>query len=157
MDTGKPKTLRYKRSHFVADLPEGFLYTPSHYWLSEQKTGLWRVGFTKFATRMLGELVDFAFEVEPGVTVETGQMIGWCEGFKAMTDLFCAGRGVFRGGNPELKAKLTLANKNPFGAGWLYEFEGEPDERRLEVVAYRDFLDKTIDRLLEKQKGTQIE
>ena len=47
----------YKRSNFVTHLPVDCLYSPSHFWLREIAPGRWRVGFTKFATRMLGEIV----------------------------------------------------------------------------------------------------
>ena len=34
--------------------------------------------------------------------VERGQIIGWVEGFKAISDLFCVAGGKFEGGNPVL-------------------------------------------------------
>ena len=48
----------YKRSRFQTRLPKNRLYTASHFWLAEVEAGLWRVGFTRFATRMLGEIVE---------------------------------------------------------------------------------------------------
>ena len=45
--------------------------------------------------------------------------------------------------------------RDPYAGGWLYEFEGEPDGRCLDVDGYRGLLDATIDRLLEKQKGEE--
>ena len=92
----------YKRSRFQTRLPKGRLYTASHFWLMEREPGLWRVGFTRFATRMLGEIVEHGFEVKPDDAVKVGQTIGWVEGFKAMTDLYCVLDGVFAGGNPLL-------------------------------------------------------
>ena len=44
--------------------------------MAEGEGGVWRVGFTKFATRMLGELVEANFELEIGSPVEPGQEIG---------------------------------------------------------------------------------
>src|SRR5947207_12546597 len=108
MNPGSGKTLRYKRSHFVTQLPVDYLYSPSHSWIARQEDGLWRVGFTKFAVRMLGEMVDHGFEAAPKRLVEPGQIIGWVEGFKAISDLFCIARGEFIGGNPELKRKIDL-------------------------------------------------
>src|SRR5206468_4087450 len=62
METGKPKSLHYKRSHFVTRLPVDYLYSPSHCWIAQQQGYFWRVGFTKFAVRMLGDMVDHGFE-----------------------------------------------------------------------------------------------
>ncbi|MFM1768081.1 MAG: Glycine cleavage system protein [Verrucomicrobiota bacterium] len=153
MDTPRPETLFYKRETFATHLPVAFRYTPSHAWLADQGGGRWRVGLTKFATRMLGEMVDHGWEVQPGAAVAGGQVVGWVEGFKAISDVFCVAEGTFRGGNPALPERITLVSKDPYGAGWLYEVEGRPDGRCLDVQAYRDLLDKTIDRILAQQKA----
>jgi glycine cleavage system H protein len=113
------------------------------------------VGLTKFATRMLGEMVDHGFEVEAGAAVQCGQIIGWVEGFKAISDLFCVVEGEFLGSNSALKERISLISKDPYQKGWLYEVKGQPDVKCLDVHAYRDLLDKTIDRILARQKGDE--
>ena len=47
--------IAYKRSRFSTRLPEGRRYMGSHFWLLEEEASVWRVGFTKFAARMLGD------------------------------------------------------------------------------------------------------
>lgn len=156
MDTATPQTLHYKRSHFATQLPVAYLYSPSHAWVARAGEDRWRVGLTKFATRMLGEMVDHGFELEPGAHVECGQIIGWVEGFKAISDLFCVAQGAFVGRNPALPENISLISKSPYSTGWLYEVDGKPDPKCLDVHAYRDLLDKTIDRILAQQKGEEI-
>ena len=153
MDTGRPKTLHYKRSHFATQLPSDYLYTTSHAWIASVGEGSWRVGLTKFATRMLGDMVDHGFEATENTKVEIGQIVGWVEGFKAISDLFCVASGLFRGGNPALRDNVKIISKDPYGAGWLYLVQGTPDPNCINVEVYRDHLDKTIDRMLEKQKS----
>ena len=157
MDTARPKTLTYKRSHFVTQLPVEYLYSPSHAWIARRDEEHWRVGLTKFATRMLGEMVDHGFEVEPGAAVQPGKIVGWIEGFKAISDLFCIAEGQFAGGNPALQQKINLISKDPYGAGWVYLVQGRPDPKCVDVHAYRAILDKTIDKILEKQKGEEAQ
>jgi len=156
MESEKPKTLYYKRSRFATQLPVDYLYSPSHCWIARQEGGLWRVGFTKFAVRMLGEMVDHGFEAEAGAAVAPGAIIGWIEGFKAISDLFCIAEGQFTGGNPALKEQVTVVNEDPYGAGWLYMVRGKPDSRCVDVHGYRQILDKTIDKILERQKAEEI-
>jgi glycine cleavage system H protein len=156
MEPGQPKTLHYKRSHFVTQLPADFRYSLSHAWIAPHDAEHWRIGLTKFATRMLGDMVDHGFESSPGEAVTTGQIVGWVEGFKAISDLYCIAQGQFAGGNPLLKDKLTLVNKDCYGNGWLYLVRGEPDAKCMDVQAYRAVLDKTIDKILEQQKGQEI-
>ena len=76
----------------------------------------------KFATRMLGEVVEFDFEVAPGDSIEEGQAIGWFEGFKAVSDLYTplgrslsrtepgAGRVDRRYSQVSLRSRLALSS-----------------------------------------------
>jgi len=106
---------------------------------------------------MLGEMVDHGFETEPDAAVQPGQILGWVEGFKAISDVFCVAEGTFGGGNPALKEKIRLIDKDPYGAGWLYLVKGRPDSKCVDVHAYQRILDKTIDKILERQKGEEIQ
>jgi glycine cleavage system H protein len=141
----------YKRSSFVAHLPEGYLYTPSHYWMTDEGEGIWRVGYTKFATRMLGELVDAGFEVGEGADVVVGGIVGSLEGFKAISDIYAVVAGIFVGANPLLKGGPEVVSKDPFGHGWLYRVRGVPDAQAMGVDGYVGLLDGTIDRILKSQ------
>jgi glycine cleavage system H protein len=157
MADAQVKTVHYKRSHFATQLPTDYVYSPSHCWLAREAQNQWRVGLTKFATRMLGEMVDHGFDVEPGAKVQIGQILGWVEGFKAISDLFCVAQGKFLETNGVLKERIQLVTKDCYKAGWLYRVEGEIDSRCMDVHTYIGLLDKTIDKILEKQKGDEIQ
>jgi glycine cleavage system H protein len=141
------QVILYKRSRFQSRLPKGRLYTASHFWLLEIEPGLWRVGFTRFATRMLGDMVEHGFEVKKGDSVSVGQTIGWIEGFKAMTDLYSVASGTFEGGNPQIDNDTTQIDKVPYGEGWLYLVRGVPDPNSTPVEGYIKLLDATIDKM----------
>ncbi len=151
------KSIRYKRSRFSTRLPTDRLYTGAHYWIQETEPGLWRVGFTKFATRMLGDLVECDFQIQPGEAVEVGQTIATVEGFKALTEVYCVVSGQFAGGNPELDQNVTLMDSDPYGNGWLYAVRGEPEPNSVDVHLYIAILDTTIDKMLEQQQASKIE
>ena len=57
--SARDESLYYRRSRFTTRLPRDRRYSPAHYWLFEESPGIWRVGLTKFATRMLGDIVEF--------------------------------------------------------------------------------------------------
>jgi len=143
--------IAYKRSRFSTRLPEGRRYAASHFWLLEEEQGVWRVGFTKFAARMLGDLVEYEFSVQPGDRMELGQAIGWVEGFKAVSDLFAVADGEFLGSNPELARDITLADHDPYQKGWLYRVRGVPDPKAMDVQGYIAVLDATIDKMLDNR------
>jgi glycine cleavage system H protein len=147
------ETSFYKRATFVTHLPVECRYSPSHFWLREMEPGRWRIGFTKFATRMLGEIVEVQWEKTESAAVASGEIIGSIEGFKAISDIYCAAEGQFAGGNPALREDIELVSREPYAGGWLYEVLGQPDAKCLDLAGYRALLDSTIDRILEKQQA----
>ena len=143
-----PEPIRYRRSRFSTRLPVDRRYTAAHYWLAEIEPGRWRVGYTRFATRMLGELVEVSLSPQPGERVAIGEVIGWIEGFKAITDVYSVVAGEYLGINPVLATEITLIDTDPYGAGWLYEVRGDPEPNSVDVHGYVAILDATIDRML---------
>ena len=143
------EVVSYKNSRFTTRLPTDRLYVPSHFWLAKQEgeTDLYRVGFTKFATRMLGEIVEHGFESKADNAVTVGQTIGWVEGFKAISDLYCVANGTFAGGNPALDTDIAIIDKDPYNAGWLYLVRGTPDPNAVSVDGYIGVLNATIDKM----------
>jgi len=146
--------LRYHRENFTTHLPREYRYSPTHCWAGLMDGGVWRVGFTKFATRMLGEMVDHGFELERGAAVAPGQVVGWLEGFKALTEIFCIATGQFAGGNPALREDAGIISRDPYGQGWIYEVAGEPDLQCVDAEGYCKILDATIDRILEQRAAS---
>ena len=116
----------------------------------EGSPGVWRVGFTKFATRMLGELVEARYEVSAGDPISSGQQIGYVEGFKAASDLFCVMEGAFVGGNPILEEDACIVKSSPYVDGWLYSVKGEPEETSVDVQGYYDHLEVLINKMQEE-------
>ncbi len=140
--------IRYRRARFTTRLPTDRVYSAAHYWMEQVEPGTWRVGYTRFATRMLGEFVEMAFGVEPGDGIEIGQVIGWVEGFKAVSDVYNVIGGAFAGGNPELRDDITLIETDCYGRGWLYAAKGTPEPKHLSAQEYAGLLDGTIDAML---------
>lgn len=141
--------VRFRHAHFTARFPVGHRYAPSHFWMTTvgDDQGVWRVGMTKFATRMLGELVEMLLDVAPGARIVGGQRLGTVEGFKAVSDLYSVMEGEFVGTNPSLTTESCLTHSDPHGDGWLYAVRGRPAEGDLDVHGYVALLSGTIDRL----------
>ena len=112
---------------------------------------LWRVGFTKFATRMLGELVEATFELEAGARLEPGQEIGAVEGFKAASAVYSVMSGAFAGINPILSDDACIVKSDPYEAGWLYAVRGTPEPGHLDAEGYLELLHETITRMAAMQ------
>ena len=141
--------LRFKHKRFSARFPKDYLYSRSHYWLAavEGEPGLWHVGFTKFATRMLGELVEANFDLPLGAAIHSGQEIGTVEGFKAASSVFSVVDGTFAGLNPVIAEDACIVKSDPYEVGWLYAARGTPEEGALTAEGYLELMQETITRM----------
>jgi len=144
---GAPEELYYRQLLFRTRLLGDRLYTASHFWIQQQDPGVWRVGLTKFASRMLGEVVEIGFDCAEGHDVGIGECIGWFEGFKARSDLYSVAGGVFLGSNPLLVDRIAVIDDDRYRRGWLYEVRGEAEPDAMDMHAYAAFLDRTIERM----------
>ena len=140
--------LSYRRSKFSTRLPLDRRYTKAHFWLKDDADGAFRVGFTRFATRMLGEIVEFDFEAGVDAEIAEGDVVGWAEGFKAVTELYSPLTGRFLGGNEELEHHIGEIHRTPYDEAWLYRVSGAVPETSLSPEEYAAFLDETIDRMM---------
>ena len=100
-------------------LPDDLLYdVDNHIWFRELPDGNVRLGMTTVATAMAGPLGAFTpkkvgRDVQPGkscATVESGKWVGPAKS---------AAGGTIVEVNEELVAKPSLANQDPYDAGWL--------------------------------------
>ena len=148
MSLSRENAVYYRRSRFTTHLPRDRRYSPAHYWLLEESPGVWRIGLTRFATRMLGDIVEFEFSVRAGAAVSVGEDIGTIEGLKAVTSVFAGGDGRFLGEAEGLRRDVTLAESDPYGNGWLYRLQGTPAADAVDVDGYVAILDATIDKML---------
>jgi glycine cleavage system H protein len=146
------QTTYYKQVRFTTRLPNHYKYSPSHYWILEVSDGQFRVGFTKFAARMLGDFVEITYSVNNGDQVAVGDSIGSVEGFKAISEVYCVSNGVWLRGNTDLAQQPDLVDKDSYDRGWLYEMSGPVNDEWLSVDQYIALLDATIGKMLEHEQ-----
>ncbi len=137
--------LSYSRWRFATGLPEDCRYTASHCWLREESAAVWQVGLTGFAVWLMGDPVEYEFTAAPGTPVAAGRDIGWVEGLKAVHTIEAAVEGVFLDEGDEVRADITVLQRDPYGDGWLYRVRGTPAPETLDVRAYAALLDGEVD------------
>lgn len=145
------KFIAYRKSRFSTRLPTGRMYTQAHFWILHMGDDVQRVGLTKFATRMLGELVEMGAEVSENQPIEVGEVIGWVECLKAASDLFSMVEGSFLRINPELEIDPELMQSDPYARGWLYEARGSVEPNATDAQGYAEHLDAVISKMLGEQ------
>jgi glycine cleavage system H protein len=92
-------------------------YTKEHEWVRVEGKEV-RIGITDYAQSALGDIV---FVELPKAGQKLGQMqpFGSVEAVKAVSDLFSPISGEVLESNAALGDDPTLANRSPFGDGWM--------------------------------------
>ena len=135
----------------MSNIPKDLKYAKSHEWVRVSGAEA-TVGITDHAQHELTDVV-FVELPEPGKKLKAGEACAVVESVKTASDIYSPLSGQVTEVNKALGDNPELVNSDPYGAGWLYMVEGKPDPNCVNVEAYRNILDKTIDRMLEKQKS----
>ena len=100
-------------------LPDDLWYdVENHIWYKELADGNVKLGMTTVATAMAGQLVAFTPK-KVGRDVQAGKSCATVESGKWVGPAKSAAAGAIVEVNEELIGKPTLANEDPYGAGWL--------------------------------------
>jgi glycine cleavage system H protein len=101
------------------NLPDELLYdVDNHIWFSEQGDGNVKVGMTTVATAMAGKLVAFTPK-RAGKAVKAGKSCATVESGKWVGPAKVAAAGEVVEVNEAMVNTPSIANDDPYGAGWL--------------------------------------
>lgn len=100
--------------------PNDRKYTKEHEWIKVEDAGTGRAvaGITDYAQDQLGDIV-FVELPKLGATVTLMGKMGEIESVKSVSDLFSPVSGEVVEVNERLLDHPEMANKDPFGEGWL--------------------------------------
>ena len=100
-------------------LPDELLYdVENHIWFQEVGDGNLKIGMTAVATAMAGKLVAFTPK-KIGRSVKAGKSCATIESGKWVGPAKSAAPGEVVEVNEELVGNPSMANDDPYGAGWL--------------------------------------
>jgi glycine cleavage system H protein len=101
------------------NLPDELLYdVDNHIWFQELPDGKVKLGMTTIATAMAGQLVAFTPK-KVGRKVEAGKSCATVESGKWVGPAKSAAGGEVLEANEDLVARPSLANEDPYAAGWM--------------------------------------
>ena len=105
----------------MSNIPAELKYSAEHEWVSTTDTdGVVRVGITDFAQDALGDVV-YVEHPETGSTASAGDVIGEVESTKSVSDIYAPVSGEIVAVNEGLDGDPAAINKDPYGAGWLFD------------------------------------
>ena len=133
-----PDDLTFLMGKFAARLPGWLRYARNHMWCRTEGERH-RFGFTAYAVRLMQDVYFLDWSLSAGDEVHLLQEIGHIETSKAESDLFAPAGGRIVTFNAELLKDPTPINLDLYGAGWLFEMEGDT-AHLMSVTEYNDFL-----------------
>ena len=107
------------------DLPDDLLYgVDNHIWFRELGDGTVRLGMTRVATAMAGQLVAVTPR-KAGRSVDAGKSCATIESGKWVGPARSIAAGKVVAVNDDLVAKPSIANADPYDQGWLVILQPE--------------------------------
>src|SRR5262245_28657996 len=135
---------------FEARLPAELRYARNHMWCRPltplppgergRGEGRWRFGFTSYAVRLMRDVYFLDWVVSVGDDLKPRQQIGHIETSKAQSDLFAPTAGRLVEFNQELLNDPSAINVDNYGAGWLFDLEGDA-AGTMDAQEYYQFLE----------------
>ena len=101
------------------NVPDNLRYTSDHEWILLEGD-VAKVGITHHAQEELTDVV-FVELPEEGRSCDAEDPIAVVESVKAASDIYAPIAGEIVEGNAELEADPSLANTDPYGAGWIFK------------------------------------
>ena len=110
----------------MPDYPEDLKYSADHEWVRSGNGATVRIGITEYAADQLGDIV-FVSLPSVGEAVAPGDACGELESTKSVSDVFCPVAGTVAAVNELLEASPEIINADPYGDGWLFELDLDPE------------------------------
>ena len=134
-----PTDLTFLMGKFPAELPGDLRYALTNHMWCRMVAGRARFGFTAYAVRLMQDVYFLDWVVSAGDEVRQLQHIGHIETSKAESDLYAPLSGVIVAFNQDLLKDPSAINVDKYGAGWLFEMEGDTSPLR-DVTDYHAHL-----------------
>ena len=154
---GRPYTeavsaeLTFLMGKYTAVLPRDRRYARNHQWCQGAGKRL-RFGFTAYAVRLMQDVYFLDWIISPGDAVTKLQHIGHIETSKAVADLFAPIAGTLAEFNQELLRDPSAINVDAYGAGWLFDMDGDRADT-MSVEEYHQFLADNWEKTQRTLKG----
>ncbi len=137
---------------FAARLPGDLRYARTNHMWAREVDGRLRFGFTAYAVRLMQDVYFLDWVLSAGDVVKHLQQVGHIETSKAVADLFAPTSGTITAFNAELLKDPSAVNVDNYGAGWLFEMEGDPAVL-VDAREYHQFLDTNWEKTQRMLKG----
>ena len=124
------------------NFPDNLKYSDKHQWFNSSTN---RVGITDYAQSELGEIITADLQGALGLEVNAGDLFEdiSVEAQKAVADIYSPVSGKVKAINEAVMDAPEKINQDPYGEGWLFEFEDSvPADNLMNANGYVEYLKK---------------
>jgi glycine cleavage system H protein len=121
------------------NIPENLQYTKTDEWF-DPATG--KVGLTDYAQSQLSDIVFVEILAAVGDDLQAGKPIASVESVKAAAESYAPLTARVAAINEELADTPELLNSDPYGQGWMVQFEGAEAAGLLDSTAYMKYCEE---------------
>ncbi|QJA06016.1 glycine cleavage system protein GcvH [Thermosulfurimonas marina] len=139
-------------------IPEDRLYSEEHLWVKKERGGRVYLGFSDFARRKYGEILDLELP-EEGEEIERGEVFGSVETPRGVEELVAPVSGEVVEVNEEVLEDPELVSEDPYGDGWLLRVKLSDPEELEELMSadeYEDYLEEGFEELEEEEEELEF-
>jgi glycine cleavage system H protein len=121
------------------NIPANFKYTKTDEWF-DPATG--KAGLTDYAQGQLSDIVFVEIVAAVGDDLQAGKPIASVESVKAAAESYAPVTGQVAAINEELADNPEVLNSDPYGKGWMVQFEGAEVAGLLDSAAYTKYCEE---------------
>ncbi len=99
------------------------MFTQNHEWILVRKDKTAVVGITDYGQSVLSEVTHVDVPEPDDQVYEAGEELGVIESLRNSFPFHCPVSGVITDSNRKLLSSPELINEDPFGEGWIFEFQ----------------------------------
>ncbi|QDV24962.1 glycine cleavage system protein H [Aureliella helgolandensis] len=133
--------LVFMMGDFEARFPTDRRYAKNHMWAAPLRDGIWRLGLTAYAVRLLQDVYFLDLVLEAEMRIGERQEIGSIESKKAESSLYTPVAGTVVQTNADLLHDPTGINLDKYGQGWMYEIAADAESAASRLLSPEDYLE----------------
>jgi glycine cleavage system H protein len=121
------------------NIPANLKYTSTDEWF-DPATG--KAGLTDYAQGQLSDIVFVEIAAGVGDDLQAGKSIASVESVKAAAESYAPVTGKIAAINEELADNPEVLNSDPYGKGWMVQFDGAEAAGLLDSAAYTKYCEE---------------
>lgn len=122
--------------------PAALRFTKEHEWVKTDGS-VCTVGITDYAQSELGDIIYLDITVEPGSSVNQGDVLGSIEAVKTVSEIYSPVSGKVIEVNHDINNNPSIVNTDPYEGGWIFKIEPSNQDELTNLLSSESYKELT--------------